>query len=975
MPTHILAREFASAWESVVAPWLTTSADILRNGRAPALLIVPSISFAIGIRARLARTGFAVAGVHIWTPVELRHHFQRRLMLGRGLTEAEMNLVVTAAAEEVSRVKDSPVTSILRQNGAALREDITSLSAGGWGSDELRTDELRSIGAAFERLCRLSGMSLPSQVDFTIAQKCGEPNRDFSRVLVIGFGASQWACWPLLTAVARCTSDLTVVNRAPNDDPDGLEECWITSWECLAGPFDHLPDVPEDTVSLAPLADALARQETVNVSLGGLSEKFTLHVGIDQTAQACAAVQQAKLWLAERGDCRLALVVPANGALAREVASRLEAESLLFWNDLGTPAPGLLARHEWEAFVDFLAEPTAPKLKRLLGAGVQPSGLSAAGRDRMCRILEEGSITAFSDSLAHVCDVLPSDSHGCGQVEEAISFLRSIPHLPERGQFRELHECFLRSLAIWSRHDETGSWTIVPKGIASLEVNRAAFLAWVRDTVKTDVKTGEVASDHPYARLVLTTCTRASGQDWTHVALLGMNDGIFPEPVSERAFLGDETVKELNARARGLQAGEQTKNQSGEVGIKPGHTLLVGASTERCLRIQSVTSILSTARKCAVLLSLHDETVPGSKLRPSEYAVRLFRAVRGTDLTEEHLEAVAACYRAPQARLAPIEQVRHAYAARRDRTTAFDEFSFSYRTDEPRRIRLGGGSWEAALSYPAQCWMKGALRLQLPREEADLPWGQALGVWAHTWLQAAAGPKQGVVTFRDKQHFRSSVRKAADKHIDSARARFKGGIPEWWQAVFDGALLAAMQLAASLDQVDPVAWPAFAMEYSLPRGTSARFGDASLSAEGRLDLVFLSKTGATVAEILSGGAQAWVLDFKTGAKDKLSARRLAKGDGLQLALYGLALESAGASEVILTILKPGAAPEGQLTLADLKMCGDLWGWLLSVQSSGRLGQRELTRSAFTAGPRLPLATLPIAQDILDAKWTLTHAFG
>ena len=114
-------------------------------------------------------------------------------------------------------------------------------------------------------------------------------------------------------------------------------------------------------------------------------------------------------------------------------------------------------------------------------------------------------------------------------------------------------------------------------------------------------------------------------------------------------------------------------------------------------------------------------------------------------------------------------------------------------------------------------------------------------------------------------------------------------------------------------------------------------------------------------------------DFKTGQRKGLSLARLTAGDGVQLALYALALRAAGARAVGLSLLTPGAPLDApQLTLAALDTVAPLWRGLWQMQESGVFGMRGALREEYGFRRDYPLATLAIDEEILAKKWTLTH---
>ena len=110
------------------------------------------------------------------------------------------------------------------------------------------------------------------------------------------------------------------------------------------------------------------------------------------------------------------------------------------------------------------------------------------------------------------------------------------------------------------------------------------------------------------------------------------------------------------------------------------------------------------------------------------------------------------------------------------------------------------------------------------------------------------------------------------------------------------------------------------------------------------------------------------MDYKTGSRKALSAKKLRGGDGVQLALYALALRANGVS-----LLTPDLALDApQLTFDELTAQTRLWRGLHRMQESGVFGLRGALRDEFAFRGDYPLATLAIDEAVLDEKWTRTH---
>ena len=186
-------------------------------------------------------------------------------------------------------------------------------------------------------------------------------------------------------------------------------------------------------------------------------------------------------------------------------------------------------------------------------------------------------------------------------------------------------------------------------------------------------------------------------------------------------------------------------------------------------------------------------------------------------------------------------------------------------------------------------------------------------------------------------------------------------LPDWWASAWEQALGVAAPLAESVAHVTGRTHTAAEWKFD---DTAIPIDSGALHIRGRIDL--LLTTGASFED-------AWLIDFKTGNRKGLSLGNLATGDGVQLALYALALRAAGAQSVGLSLLTPGAElATPQLTLADLDTLAPLWRGLWQMQESGVFGMRGALREEYGFRRDYPLATLAIDEEILAEKWTLTH---
>jgi len=129
-----------------------------------------------------------------------------------------------------------------------------------------------------------------------------------------------------------------------------------------------------------------------------------------------------------------------------------------------------------------------------------------------------------------------------------------------------------------------------------------------------------------------------------------------------------------------------------------------------------------------------------------------------------------------------------------------------------------------------------------------------------------------------------------------------------------------------------------------------------------------------------------LIDYKTGRQRGLylHERRskeapaekfrklLAKGRGVQLALYALATHALGASNVRLALLGLADELEPQFHLADALAQKKFWHDLYRIQETGVFGMHGPVHSDYAFAYDYPLATLAIDEELLKQKWAMTH---
>ena len=205
----------------------------------------------------------------------------------------------------------------------------------------------------------------------------------------------------------------------------------------------------------------------------------------------------------------------------------------------------------------------------------------------------------------------------------------------------------------------------------------------------------------------------------------------------------------------------------------------------------------------------------------------------------------------------------------------------------------------------------------------------------------------------------------------------KRAMPDWWISGWRNAFYLADCFGAKVAALD--GWPRIATEWRLDSPHTIQLGERDqLHLRGRIDLILARDAGDET--------ELWVVDYKTGNRkslrpsrcetdeefDEKFGKKLRCGDGIQLALYALALREKAKSIGISLLSRSLALDQPQLGLREIGAQKDFWGALARMQLTGIFGMRGAIRSPWNFTGAYPLATLGIDPDLLEDKWTLTH---
>ena len=958
----------AQAHAAVVLPWLEKVAQSAAQRPRATAVLVPLRADAYHLKARALDAGRALCGVHFLTPGELRERLIRHLAWPLRVPLREhLRLLLATAAERAGE----------RAGGIAAAPDqllkaIDLIGGGGWDFAEAGPAKLRPVVAEFQRLLKGAGFAMIHDADRALLAAVPSAPPLFAELLVTGFNALHWPLWPLLETAVRAAESATVCLTDPRDESQDLDAAWVGTWEET---FGAAQPVAEEIAS--PLTDLLRLPETPaerTAREAAPAPEVSFLVGHDTAEQARAIVAQALHFLADPACTRIGVLFPAADALSRRVAALLAEHGVPHHDGLAHRAPGPLEDAAWSSWLALQESPRLPALLRFLATRTEQgfAGLEAAQvADDLQRVYQE----LLLDDLAVIAAYLARHSRR-HRAPALAAALDALPFLPERAPLAGMTErtgAIFRELGWTPRAEEMERLAADWRGARTLVVSRRPWLRWLGETLVSWRTERAAAGAHPYSRLHLLPYAQAESQAWTHLIAAGLNEGQWPPALEDAGFLGEEEIDALNRRLAALNTRAATQGRQGEghVAVQPGRAFCLGPAQRRALAARQFFNTLESARVAvAVTAQLHDEAAPERQFNPGEFFTRLYFCARGRAVAHDTMSALrhetarwlaaGGLWKTTAPDLDPVQPTRRAYAARRAAGQPFGEYEFALRTPPQPPLRLAAKRWEEALASPAEVWLAAVLGVAASGGDDETPWALAQGNWVHDWLRALvrAAPAQTFAPLPAPAEVPARVRAAASafrQRVAGVLTGCRRPLPDWWASAWEQALGIALPLAASVAAVAGRTHTAAEWKFD---DTAIPIAGGALHIRGRIDL--LLTTSATLDD-------AWLVDFKTGQRQGLSLANLAGGDGVQLALYALALRAAGARAVGLSLLTPGAQLDApQLTLAGL------WRGLWQMQESGVFGMRGALREEYGHRGAYPLATLAIDAEILAEKWALTH---
>lgn len=955
------AIDFPALWGRVVRPWLRDATCACLHTRDPMVVLVPTLSYGQFLRRMAVQDELDLVGIHFLTPADYWKRLHARLLPETPVADRpELHLLLSTAAAAAGA---TPAAQSVSTDPSSLMRAVDMLAAAGWTPADLRVASLEPVLHAFDRLLGASDIHTAQRVEREFGRLASEAPPLAARLLAIGFDASHWPLWNVLQGAVRSAASATICLFEPRPTAARPDETWISTWEQAFGEAEPVADLARPGTPFVALTEAAEN--------GGVCDTAPamVHIGVNELDEARLATAQALQYLSDPDCDRVGILVPGPGVLAREIGRLLAAQDIPHYDTLGRNLPAPDAYAVWLTWIELQRRPGIQTFLRLVAAC--PGAAEILGLTPV-RVTKE---------LQRVYDEIPVDD----MTVLAAALERSWPALPEQDSLpgflnasdnliKQFNAPALQCFLATARRRFKTRLDGFQAGLS-----RDAYLRWLEETTVEARHERHAAGSHPHARIVLLAYDRAEWQTWTYLILAGLNDKAWPPDCRDQPLLGQDRIDALNA-----QAVIEGTYGAGNLVLRNGNGLMLGPAERSALYRRRFYNIVESATRgacfTAALTRIDD---PSRPWMPGELLVRLYAALRDEGLSEDTMLALQSASSAWLTRSAwtdpapamedpiGIDATCHAYRIRRDPDRAPGPYLFGLERGPASPVVLSCTAWEDAMSRPELVWLRSFLGVEDRQwDTSDIPFQRVTGIRVHRWMHRAlrgAGPHPNAFERLPERDAMFEALQAAQSttlsHVRQVFARAGRDLPDWWQSSFMQACGIARRLLVNLADFMETSHARGATEWPLPPDACIALPDgATLPVRGRIDLVL---GGASPAPCV-------VIDYKTGGAPSITTGRLGQGEGLQVLLYGLALQGDNAArDIRIAIAHPGEPFADDLKavhelVADATVV-QLLNTMRVMQQTGIFGMRGEPRTEFGHAPAYPIATLRIDPTILQAK--------
>jgi hypothetical protein len=950
-------RTLEDFWEPVLLPWFDGPARAAWRAKLPTIVVAPTAEVLHQLKALLFATGVPFFNVRLVLPDELRKELSG-LAPGLRLPDARLLAAVVEAAanEEIAENPSDTIAQAVARGPQTLTETLDVLHQGGWSAEQIEGETMRRIGLRVERMLEECRIATSAQIDHRVATLSPEDaGYRFASVLAVGFDARHWSNWPLLKATCRLSKDFVACLASPTALAEQAELIWNGSFESLNGSL-----IPVcDALDMGAMKEVAAAIEVERPAAGPVPMEFLAANNLTSQARIVAERIVATL---RAGTESIAVLVPGPGVTAREVSLALERLGIPHYNGLAVRQATFSNAETWSALIATVKDPTVPNLLAFLRLrGDLPAESFPHGIEKLLYTLDREGANFIFPEIKLLGGYL---SQVGGRNADVGTFLLKWPQFPDSGtlaayllQLADLLESLGWTTARASLSEASNSL----RDAGALRMTRKGFCDFIDRAVLAPKPIRSEVGNHPFSKVHVLRPEDAVCRRWQKIFFLGQNDGIWPPRVQPGGYLSDEDLVALNERIKKLNAAI-TRDGDGQFSVVDGRAYMVGPFENRALHVRDFVRLLESCTSATIVAAVEDETAGGAALHPGELYLRAYRAVRGANLPREELmklacsteQSIHSLFLLPNANAANTGPMMAAWLARRDTNAKdFSDYEFCLNTMPTWDLNVPASAWGRVFDRPAEVFLRHVLGVAPVADlRSEMPWAMVAGNWTHSWLQAAAPDGPAPTTGEWLNRVRSSARSL--RSVVGALLEKEGReLPTWWTSLWAQALADAESFAREMGSAGRNGY--VISEGKLPRTLVQLPSGRALAVGGRFDLVY---TDLPVVANDYSHVLASLTDYKTGEDKPLTSSLLARGHGVQLGLYALALAALGARQVEITLQKSDTPATAQVTLDDVKANIDVIEKLADMAEFGRFGYYGDIRSEFLGASHYPIATLP-----------------
>lgn len=938
---------FEDLWQGALEEWLLRHADNAWMRSEPTVLLCPNSVYQGFITAEIARRlDRPLAGVSLWTPGKLRRYLLEKCIPDLKIATAEdLTLILRSLAENWPDTEFAE--TIERESRPLLR--AWDLFCSGRVDQELWGSLWGGFIRKLEDSLTSAGRAPTGLIDWLL-HDCPPLSRPLlNSLFASGFSISQGSVFPLLTAAIRMSAEASLAIPIPGTRSQ--EMLWLGTFEERFGA--SRPLVSSDPTSYPH------RGWTAKAEFGERSQ--TASDGVEacifsgRPDEAASIVDWVRGQLGTDENYRIGVVLPQDPVLIREVVQGLVEAGVPVHDAIGHFPSAPPRQQLFAAWIEYQRTGSIASAAEMLRIQHALSHLDGAVVAEIERDWDGARQATLSDRVSVLRAYLSRDDSETHRGGEWLAKWSILPESASLELYFQLADPLLVTFGFGLEWQKLrNAWDPVHSDSLG-NLRRAAFLEWLFDSLKVPGRHRSPEARNTLSPVQVVSYREFAGQRWTHLCFGGLNERLVPTVERESPFLPPEMTH------RHFMRHSTTGSQGeGHRTLREGRGFPLDVMEQRSLGWLDLLDAASKVSGGILLTATLDSTGRDRNATMlSEYWDRLIQAA-GIQPVVHSLDRPISGLALSFPRLPSVESTAAAVAARWNSETPFDEFSFCLAGQSPGFIRLTARQWETWLERPAEVWLEALARLRPPVDfSSALGLSLVHGFQVHRCLQL--GERGRFVVFDRTFDWRNRIQATAQgwrKEVEHAFEIAGESLPDFWTGFWGRVLGDALQFSQLLCEGLSEGM-SLATEVPLPRGSRISLArGTSLEVMGRIDLLIRS------------ASDTWVVDFKTGSDQPLTEKRLSKGTGLQVLLYGLAIASAD-QPVHLCVLNNESAFVPQIDVTAGDDPSGLLEPMAAAVRAGRFGPSRTFRSEYGYAGRYPISSVQIPDETWVVKRALT----